>query len=202
MSREEMINHLCNHGWESYELEDMSEEELNDICRDYPSEISEAKKEKWITDAIKKPGSLRRKLGKKKGEKISNTEINRELSKLGKKDKDKAKSGIQGLSKKDLSKLRQLNLAKTLRGLNEHQEHTNYMFFANLQNIHRMCQEILAMDHDEIDHILTDGHNWALDHIATSKDDVEEVYGFLKTHKHDHQEEEEQMSERLRWTRR
>jgi hypothetical protein len=79
--------------------------------------ISEEKGEKWIQDAIKRPGALRKKLGKKGEEKISKGEIEEEISKLKKKDKDPKKSGVQGLSKRDLSKLRQLNLAKTLKSL-------------------------------------------------------------------------------------
>ena len=79
--------------------------------------ISEEKDEKWIQDAIKRPGALRKKLGKKDEEKISKGEIEEEISKLKKKDKDPKKSGVQGLSKRDLSKLRQLNLAKTLKSL-------------------------------------------------------------------------------------
>lgn len=79
--------------------------------------ISEEKGEKWIQDAIKRPGALRKKLGKKGEERISKGEIEDELSKLKKKDKDPKKSGVQGLSKRDLTKLRQLNLAKTLKGL-------------------------------------------------------------------------------------
>jgi len=62
-----------------------------------------------------------------------------------------------------------------------HDEAENYMFFANISNIKRMCEEILEMDHSMVDSTLTDGHGWAVDHIATSKDDVEEVYGFLKS---------------------
>ena len=37
--------------------------------------ISEEKGEKWIQDAIKRPGALRKKLGKKGEEKISKGEI-------------------------------------------------------------------------------------------------------------------------------
>lgn len=62
-----------------------------------------------------------------------------------------------------------------------HDETENYMFFANISNIKRMCEEILEMDSSMVDSKLTDGHGWAVDHIATSKDDVEEVYGFLKS---------------------
>lgn len=146
-------------------------------------ETSEKKSEKWIADAIKKPGALRKQMGKKGEEKISKSEIADEISKLRKKDKDKEKSGIQGLSKKDLTKYRRLNLAKTLKSLKEHQETENYMFFANVENICRMCREILDMEASEVDEILSDGHNWAVDHIATSKDDVEEVFNFLMTHR-------------------
>jgi hypothetical protein len=79
--------------------------------------ISEEKGEKWIQKAISHPGALRKKMGKKGEEKISKGEIEEEISKLKKKDKDPKKYGVQGLSKRDLSKLRQLNLAKTLKSL-------------------------------------------------------------------------------------
>jgi hypothetical protein len=121
-------------------------------------------------------------MGKEEDEKITASEIKSELDKLKKKDKDKSKPGVQGLGKKDLTKFRQLQLAKTLKGLKEHQETDNYMFFANVQNICNFCQEILSMDKNEVDKILSDGHGWATDHIATSKDDVEEVVNFLRTH--------------------
>ncbi len=144
--------------------------------------FNEAKGEKWIQDAIKNPGALKKEMGKKEGEKISKSEINAEISKLKSKDKDKEKSGVQGLSKSDLKKFRQLNLAKTLKGLKEHQETENYMFFGNLKTIKRLVDEMLEMDESMIDSMLSDGHNWAVDHIATSKDDVEEVFNFLAGH--------------------
>lgn len=62
-----------------------------------------------------------------------------------------------------------------------HDKTDNYMFFANISNIKRMCDEILEMEPSMVDSLLSDGHGWAVDHIATSKDDVEEVYGFLKS---------------------
>jgi hypothetical protein len=116
MSKEEMISHLCNCGWEKHELEDKHEEELAAMCKEVPSEMSEAKSDKWIADAIKRPGALRRKLHKEKGEKISGEEISSELSKLKKKDKDKEKPGLQ-LSASDRRKQKQLVLAKTLKGM-------------------------------------------------------------------------------------
>jgi histidinol dehydrogenase len=56
----------------------------------------------------------------------------------------------------------------------------NYMFFGNLKTIKRLCETLLEMDQSAVDHILKNGHSWAVDHIATSKDDVEEVFNFIK----------------------
>lgn len=56
----------------------------------------------------------------------------------------------------------------------------NYMFFGNLKTIKNHAEEILMMDPTVVDGILQNGHNWAVDHIATSKDDIEEVANFLK----------------------
>ena len=58
-------------------------------------------------------------------------------------------------------------------------EQENYMFFGNLETIKRAVDALLQMDPQKVDAILKDGHNWAADHIATSKDDIEEVAGFL-----------------------
>jgi hypothetical protein len=145
-------------------------------------------KKNWIKDAISNKGSLKKSLGKKEGEKISKTEIDSELQALRGKDKDKSKKGVQGLSKRDLTKYKRLNLAKTLKGLKEHGETQNYMFFGNLQTMKRLIDKMLEMDESKIDEILKD-HNWALDHIATSKDDVEEVFNFLAGHETDNEDE-------------
>ena len=72
---------------------------------------------------------------------------------------------------------------------NEGMETENYMFFANLKTIKRLVDEMLEMDETEVDTILKNGHNWAVDHIATSKDDVEEVFNFLAGEKEDRTEE-------------
>jgi hypothetical protein len=58
-------------------------------------------------------------------------------------------------------------------------ELTNYMFFQNLKTIHHAVGELLEMDPHKVDQLLNNGHAWAVDHIASSADDVEEVYHFL-----------------------
>lgn len=55
----------------------------------------------------------------------------------------------------------------------------NYMFFQNLKTLHHAVEELLKMDPAELDALLSDGHDWAVDHITTSADDVEEVYHFV-----------------------
>lgn len=93
-----------------------AKEEENSQSEIEPTSELEYESKRWIQDAIKRPGSLRRKLHKKKGEKITNSEIDSELQALRGRDKDKKKSGLQ-LSKRDRSKHRQLTLAKTLRNM-------------------------------------------------------------------------------------
>ena len=71
---------------------------------------------------------------------------------------------------------------------NHEGESNNYMFWQNLETIKHAAEEMLAMDRHEVDEILSNGHGWALDHLATSADDVEEVYHFLEGN--DEEEEE------------
>jgi hypothetical protein len=58
----------------------------------------------------------------------------------------------------------------------------HYMFFENLKTIKDAVDAMLQMDPMMVDQILSNGHDWANDHITTSKDDVEEVYNFLKNY--------------------
>jgi hypothetical protein len=74
----------------------------------------------------------------------------------------------------------------------EHHEHQYYMFFENLQTIKRCIEEIMSLDETEIDEILASGHDWASDHIATAKEDVEQVHNFLVNNtKHEDQMDHE-----------
>jgi hypothetical protein len=54
----------------------------------------------------------------------------------------------------------------------------NYMFFSNLEIIKEKIDKLLSMDKKKLDAMLEDGHDWASDHISTSRDDVEEVYNW------------------------
>jgi hypothetical protein len=62
----------------------------------------------------------------------------------------------------------------------EHREHQHYMFFQNIASIKHHIEEILKMNPEEIDNLLKNGHDWASDHIATSKDDIQEVAEWIR----------------------
>jgi len=54
-----------------------------------------------------------------------------------------------------------------------------YMFFSNLEQIHRQTGILLKQNKDEIHDILEGGHDWAQDHIATAKESIDQVFDFL-----------------------
>lgn len=75
-----------------------------------------------------------------------------------------------------------------------------YMFFSNLEQMKRQCEMLLDMDESEIESILENGHDWAQDHIAEAKNNMDQVFDFLKNemegdHDYDEEEEEEETIE-------
>jgi dsDNA-specific endonuclease/ATPase MutS2 len=59
------------------------------------------------------------------------------------------------------------------------QESQRYMFFSNLEQMKRQCETLLEMDKSEIEQILDYGHDWAQDHIAEAKNNMDQVFDFL-----------------------
>jgi len=67
--------------------------------------------------------------------------------------------------------------------LNE-QEHENYMFFSNLEQMRRQCDILLnEFEPHMIDEILSGGHDWAADHISEAKNNMDQVFDFLMNEK-------------------
>ena len=91
----------------------------------------------------------------------------------------------KGAKPVDFTKKQEKKVKKTAEKLKKSikEDLGNYMFFQNLKSIKQMVDELLKLDEKMVDGILASGHDWAVDHIATSKDDVEEVYNFLMTKK-------------------
>lgn len=56
---------------------------------------------------------------------------------------------------------------------------SRYMFFSNLEQMHRQTAMLLEMDRDMLEQILEGGHDWAQDHIAEAKNNMDQVFDFL-----------------------
>ena len=61
-----------------------------------------------------------------------------------------------------------------------HEEKSSrYMFFSNLEQMRRQCDLLLDLDRDMVEGILEHGHDWAQDHIAEAKNNMDQVFDFL-----------------------
>lgn len=84
---------------------------------------------------------------------------------------------IVKLTEKDITKLVNKILSES------HQEHENYMFFSNLQQIMRQAKMLMEMDPNMLDEIIKNGHDWADDHISEAKTNMDQVFDFFMNEK-------------------
>ena len=81
------------------------------------------------------------------------------------------------LSETDITKLVKRVLEET------HEDYSDrYMFFSNLEQMRRQCDMLLELDQDMVTQILDDGHDWAQDHIAEAKNNMDQVFDFMMNH--------------------
>lgn len=66
-----------------------------------------------------------------------------------------------------------------------------YMFFSNLEQMKRQCEILLEMDHQEVESILDNGHDWAQDHISEAKNNMDQVFDFIMNETENYDGEEE-----------
>ena len=59
------------------------------------------------------------------------------------------------------------------------EETQRYMFFSNLEQMHRQIGILLNLDESKIESILDSGHDWAQDHIAEAKNNMDQVFDFI-----------------------
>ena len=76
-------------------------------------------------------------------------------------------------------KLTESDLNRIVRKVLSEQENERCMFFSNLEQMRRQCDMLLEMDKDMIESILDNGHDWAQDHIAEAKNNMDQVFDFL-----------------------
>ena len=73
-----------------------------------------------------------------------------------------------------------MNIKQLLRKeLIKESEGERYMFFSNLEQMRRQCDLLLDLDHNQVEEILKNGHDWAQDHIAEAKNNMDQVFDFL-----------------------
>ena len=61
----------------------------------------------------------------------------------------------------------------------QEKQSSRYMFFSNLEQMRRQCDLLLDLDHSMVESILENGHDWAQDHIAEAKNNMDQVFDFL-----------------------
>ncbi len=66
-----------------------------------------------------------------------------------------------------------------MQGNDYHDRGNRYMFFSNLQQMRRQCDLLLDMDPQMVEDILENGHDWAQDHVAEAKNNMDQVFDFL-----------------------
>jgi hypothetical protein len=64
-------------------------------------------------------------------------------------------------------------------GCGEDKDDTRYMFFSNLEQMMRQAKMLLQMDEDMLEDLLNNGHDWAADHIAEAKNNMDQVFDFI-----------------------
>ena len=76
-------------------------------------------------------------------------------------------------------KLTENDIKRIVNKILSEQETERYMFFSNLEQIHRQTGLLLEQNKEEIHDILEGGHDWAQDHIATAKESIDQVFDFM-----------------------
>lgn len=59
------------------------------------------------------------------------------------------------------------------------EDSSRYMFFSNLEQIKRQADILMKFDQGKIEAILNSGHDWAADHMAVTKENLDQVFDFL-----------------------
>ena len=76
-------------------------------------------------------------------------------------------------------------------GCGEDKDDTRYMFFSNLEQMMRQARMLLQMDEDMIEDLLNNGHDWAADHIAEAKNNMDQVFDFITGEMHGEGEDDD-----------
>lgn len=116
-------------------------------------------------------------LNEKDIEKLVNKIINEEM--LKRKDGSYSKRGFYDNIRDNIGSGKKPTEAMLKQEKKINEEGSRYMFFSNLEQIKRQCEYLLDFDESQIEEILENGHDWAQDHIAEAKNNMDQVFDFL-----------------------
>jgi hypothetical protein len=72
-----------------------------------------------------------------------------------------------------------MNITRVIKRVLMEERSSRYMFFSNLEQMKRQCDLLLDLDEDMVESILENGHDWAQDHIAEAKNNMDQVFDFI-----------------------
>ena len=97
---------------------------------------------------------------------------------------------------KQVIKLKESDIRELVKKVMSEQENERYMFFSNLEQLHRQTAILLELGQETIESILDNGHDWAQDHVATAKENIDQVFDFMMNEVNtDHIENDDVMME-------
>jgi hypothetical protein len=80
---------------------------------------------------------------------------------------------------KKVIKLSESKLTELVKRILSEQDNERYMFFSNLEQIHRQTGLLLELNKNTVEGILDGGHDWAQDHVSTAKESLDQVFDFM-----------------------
>jgi hypothetical protein len=80
---------------------------------------------------------------------------------------------------KRVVKLSESKLTELVKRIMSEQDSERYMFFSNLEQIHRQTSLLLELNKNTVEGILDGGHDWAQDHVSTAKESLDQVFDFM-----------------------
>lgn len=86
---------------------------------------------------------------------------------------------IEEVHNKFKTKLKEVNQQSEQLKEEGEERSSRYMFFSNLEQIHRQAAMLLEMDENTLEQILDNGHDWAQDHVSEAKNNMDQVFDFI-----------------------
>ena len=80
---------------------------------------------------------------------------------------------------KRVVKLSESKLTELVKRIMSEQDSERYMFFSNLEQIHRQTGLLLELNKNTVEGVLEGGHDWAQDHVSTAKESLDQVFDFM-----------------------